>query len=598
MKAGMSFRMLWIPLIYALLAGLWIGLSDWLLLRFVSDPRQLTLWQGYKGWGFVIFTALLLFAFLRWQTDQLNTVLKEYQRTAQTLRESETRYRLLVDSSPFAIAVHQNGKLVFVNNAALTLMRATQPEQLLGLPIANIVHPDGWQEARERIGRMLQGETGLYPVDDRYVRLDGSVVSVQVTAAPFVFEGQPAVQVIALDISARDSALKNLQASEARFRRAIDDSPFPIVIHAEDGEVLALSQTWCEITGYSARELPTIAAWTALAYRHLPAVTPVQAGIEQLYNMDRRVDEGEFTISCKDGSIRVWDFSSSPLGHLPDGRRTVISMAADVTERKRLEEETRRLNADLELLVARRTKQLEVRNQELETFTYSVSHDLKAPLRGIDGYSRLLQEEYSDKLDDEGRRFLATIRRATLQMNELIEDLLAYSRLERRPLNPGTIHLPGLVDGLLAELADDIRQRAVTVSVNVPDITVSADPDGLAMALRNLLDNAIKFSGDTPQPVIDVSGRFTGETVILQVSDNGIGFDEKFKVRIFEIFQRLHRAEDYPGTGVGLALVKKAMDRMGGRAWATGRPNEGATFYLEIPKKGSDEQNIKTNSAD
>lgn len=585
MKSQQPVNAFFVALVYAIFAALWIVISDRVLAHYVQDPRALTNMQNYKGAGFVLFTSVLLFLLLYRQLNQMQQVVQKFRETEQTLRDSEERYRLLIDSSPYAMAVHQHGKLVFANKAAAELMRADEPEQLLGMSITDIVHPDGWAVARERISRMLQGETGLYPTNDRYVRLDGSAVPVQVTAVPFVFRGQPAVQVIALDITERDTALQNLRASEARFRRAVGEAPFPIIIHAEDGEVLIVNQTWCEITGYSADELTRIGAWTERAYRHLPEVTPVRVGIEQLFNLDRRVDEGEFTISCRDGSIRVWDFSTSPLGTLADGRRIVVSMASDVTRRKQLEEELRRLNADLELLVVKRTAQLEARNKELETFTYSVSHDLKAPLRGIDGYSRLLLEDYSDKLDDEGHRFLNTIRRATLQMNELIEDLLQYSRLERRTLLPKTIHLPGFLDLVLAELSADIRRNAVTMLIDLPDVVISADSDGLSMALRNLLDNAIKFSAASPQPTVRVTGQVTDTTVVIQVQDNGIGFEDKFKERIFEIFQRLHRAEEYPGTGVGLALVKKAMDRMGGHVWAEGRPGEGATFYLEIPKE-------------
>jgi signal transduction histidine kinase len=220
----------------------------------------------------------------------------------------------------------------------------------------------------------------------------------------------------------------------------------------------------------------------------------------------------------------------------------------------------------------------------LETFSYTVSHDLKAPLRGIDGYSRLLLEDYSERLDDEGKTFLNNIRKAALQMNQLIEDLLAYSRLERRPLQAARVNLAQLTEALLGERGTEAQARGVTVTVDLACEVVSADPDGLMLVLRNLLDNAFKFTQSVPGPVIAIGGREEETACLLWVRDNGIGFDKKYQERVFDIFQRLNRAEEYPGTGIGLAIVRKAVERMGGRAWAEGQPGKGAVFFVEIPK--------------
>jgi PAS domain S-box-containing protein len=261
----------------------------------------------------------------------------------------------------------------------------------------------------------------------------------------------------------------------------------------------------------------------------------------------------------------------------------LIGANLDITAHKQAEEELRRLNAELEQRVAERTAQLLARNRELETFTYAVSHDLKAPLRGIDGYSRLLLEDYAEKLDEEGRAFVHTIRQATLQMGQLIDDLLAYSRLEHRPLHTGLVDLQALAESLVAEREGEIRARGAALRLALPGVEVSADPEGLGLALRNLLDNALKFTRDVPQPAIEIGGRQTQAGWVLWVRDNGPGFDMKFRERIFEIFQRLHRPEDYPGTGIGLAIVRKALERLGGRAWAESEPGQGAAFFLEIP---------------
>ncbi len=258
----------------------------------------------------------------------------------------------------------------------------------------------------------------------------------------------------------------------------------------------------------------------------------------------------------------------------------MANQAAMAITRAQLNESLLEANRTLE----EQSAELQAKNRELETFAYSVSHDLKAPLRGIDGYSRLLLEDHADRLDDEGRAFVQTIRGAALQMSRLIDDLLAYSRLERRAFALGRVNLRALVEALLAERADALQAGRVALSVDVPDQSVTAEAEGLAQALRNLLDNALKFAGGVPAPRIEIGGRETEKSCILWVRDNGPGFDMRYHDRIFEIFQRLHRAEDYPGTGVGLAIVRKVMERMRGRAWAESALGEGATFYLEIPK--------------
>ena len=270
-----------------------------------------------------------------------------------------------------------------------------------------------------------------------------------------------------------------------------------------------------------------------------------------------------------------------------DDRRILslfASQAAVAIENAQLYEGSRRDAATLEQRVAERTAELAAVNKELETFTYSVSHDLKAPLRGIDGYSRLLLHEHAERLNDEGRSFLHTIRKAVAQMSRLIDDLLAYSRLERRALHVGQVNARALIDKLLAERSDELRARTVTTRVELPFETVTAEAEGLAQAIRNLLDNALKFTQGVAAPAIDIGGRETERTRILWVRDNGIGFDMRYHERLYGIFQRLHRAEDYPGTGVGLAIVKKAVERMGGQVWAESVPGQGATFYVEVPR--------------
>jgi len=252
--------------------------------------------------------------------------------------------------------------------------------------------------------------------------------------------------------------------------------------------------------------------------------------------------------------------------------------------RQRARKALDQLNAELESRIEIRTAELNAKSRELETFAYSVAHDLKAPLRGIDGYSRILLEEYTASLDSEGLRFLHTIQNSTDEMNQLIDDLLAYSRLERRELTTDRVELGPIVNSLVEEKRRETTERSIDFVIDVNGATALADSSGLAQSLRNYLDNAIKFTRKVAEPRIEVGSKENAESCVLWVRDNGIGFDMKHHDQIFNIFQRLNVTHDYPGTGIGLAIVRKAMERMGGRAWAESKPGHGATFYLEIPK--------------
>lgn len=263
-------------------------------------------------------------------------------------------------------------------------------------------------------------------------------------------------------------------------------------------------------------------------------------------------------------------------------------MAASLQERNAQLEATRN---DLEQRVAERTEALRLKNKELETFCYSVSHDLKAPLRGIDGYSRLLLEDYSGVVDAQGQMFLGNVRQAVSQMTQLIDDLLAYSRVERRALALSAIELDGFVRAILQERERELR--AVELSVELGKLRVLADPEGLASVLRNLIDNACKFSAARTPPRIALRAALHDDRCVISVQDNGTGFDMRFHDKIFVIFQRLQRTEDYPGTGIGLAIVHKAVERMHGRVWAESEPDRGATFHVELPlAEASDELSL------
>jgi PAS domain S-box-containing protein len=261
----------------------------------------------------------------------------------------------------------------------------------------------------------------------------------------------------------------------------------------------------------------------------------------------------------------------------------VITTFHDISGQIRAEHEIRRLNVKLERRVAERTSQLEAALKDLESFSYSVSHDLRAPLRAIDNFSSILQEEHGARLDEEGHRLIRVVRKNAARMGNLIDDMLAFARAGRRELVLADIDFEALVREVLEDLAPSYVGRQVNVNIG-PLPRVRADVTALRQVVVNLLGNAIKFTRPRPLAYIDVRGEIAGNEVICSVRDNGVGFEPQYAQKLFGIFQRLHDGEDFEGTGIGLGIVKRIIDKHGGRVWAEGAPGSGATFYFALPR--------------
>ncbi|HEY3227795.1 MAG TPA: ATP-binding protein, partial [Roseiflexaceae bacterium] len=260
-----------------------------------------------------------------------------------------------------------------------------------------------------------------------------------------------------------------------------------------------------------------------------------------------------------------------------NGRACALTIQYDITELKRAEREVRRLNYDLE----QRQVALEAVNKELEAFSYSVAHDLRAPLRGIDGFSHALLEDYADKLDAEGRTYIQRIRESTQEMGRLIEALLTLSRVTRSELHRERVDLTALARSVLARLQKNEPERKAELVIS-DGLVANGDARLLGVVLQNLLGNAWKFTGKCPMTRIEVGARQEDGRPVLFVRDNGAGFDMTYAHKLFGVFQRLHSGAEFEGTGIGLATVQRIIQRHAGRVWAEGEVGRGATVYFTL----------------
>jgi signal transduction histidine kinase len=320
--------------------------------------------------------------------------------------------------------------------------------------------------------------------------------------------------------------------------------------------------------------LPSLGAAALMAHRLQHGITgPILAV----------VDVARGVLEKRDYSARVQATSNDEIGVLVEAFNNMLDEVGERTATlERARAELRTLNAELEQRVAARTTQLEAANKELESFSYSVSHDLRAPLRAVGGFAELLFADHAAQLDSEAQRKLGVIRSEAARMGTLIDDLLAFSRLGRKSLQPGDVDMAEIVNGMQERLRADADSAFELRVGRLP--RAWGDRALLEQVWINLLSNAVKFSSKKERPVVEV-GAISGENEhIYFVRDNGAGFDPRYQAKLFGVFQRLHDASDFPGTGVGLALVQRIVVRHSGRVWADSKPGEGATFHFTLPK--------------
>ena len=501
----------------------------------------------------------------------------------QALRASEAQFASAFEHAPIGLAlVAPDGRWLKVNAALCAMLGCTAEEMLAG-NFQGVTHPDDLADDHRLRDQLLRGEIATYQKQKRYLHASGAVVWAHISVTlvrdasgrPLHFISQ--IQ----DVTRAREVAESLAASEAEFRTIFELAGIGLAkVDFRDGRLLRCNASLAAMLGYGIDELCGLTVGDVSEpedfARDFAQWNEMVEGKRDRFQMEKRYRR-------KDGS-NMWGLLTSTMVRGPAGEpRFIIGMVEDIDERKRAGEALVRLNAELEQRVRTRTAELEQANRDLESFSYSVSHDLRAPLTAIDGYASMVLAEHGESLPDAARAHLEKALRAVSQMEELIEGLLAFSRLSRIAIEARPVDMDSLVRSALEEVALQHAGRRPEVRVG-PLPACRGDRLLLRQAWVNLLSNAFKYSGRKDAPVVEVGSRQVGDEQVFYIRDNGAGFDMRYAHKLFAVFERLHGRGEFPGTGVGLAIVQRIVQGHGGRIWAEAAEGEGATFYFTLGK--------------
>jgi PAS domain S-box-containing protein len=548
-----------------------------------------TRWQRKDG---VIRHILLRFVPLV-SSDHSNGVtfsaldITELKEIEEILRKSEERFSKTFHSSPGPMVVSELATGLCIDaNAKMMDMLGLMPEEMIGRTSFELGIWDDPND-REKLSTTLQKNGCVKGMEIKLRNKKGELKDTLWSAEVITLGGRDVMLSLIYDNTDRKRAEEALREREIFLRRSQEVGRVGSYILGIAGEKSS-EQTWqCtpvmdEIFGIDEEYPKTGEHWLKLIVQR----EDIERYFSEVVFGEHKKFEREYQIvRPKDGEQR-WIFGYGEVEY--DGRGNPLRMIGtvqDITERKIAEEEIKKLNEELEQRVVERTAQLEIANKELESFAYSVSHDLRAPLRAIDGYTRILREDYEPSLDAEGKRVCAIICDESQRMGHLIDDLLAFSRISRSSMKAVDVDMSLLVKETLQDvLTSDARERIDLREHRLAHGT--GDPVLLRQVWTNLIANAVKFSSKKEKPLIEIRSVREGDTIVYSVHDNGAGFDMQYAAKLFGVFQRLHSMQEYEGTGVGLAIVHRIIGRHGGHVWAEGAVDKGATFYFSLPNKG------------
>ncbi len=503
----------------------------------------------------------------------------------RALRASDRYNRSIIDSSPDCLAIlTPEARLRQMTPQGMRLLEVEDFASIAGRDWFSFWSGDTCEAARAAVAAALGGSAGRF--QGRCPTQAGVPKWWDVIVMPVKGGDGRTEQLlsVARDITEVKTAESNLLASNRFLDSLIENVPLMIFVKdAKDLRFVRLNRAGEALLGISRDDL---IGKSDRDFFPPEEADHFMARDREAITSGRVVDISEESIHTRLLGTRTLHTMKLPILNAAGEPQFLLGISVDITERKRAERAVRELNAELRAKAA----QLEATNNELESFSYSVSHDLRAPLRAVDGFALMLEEDYHERLDAEGRRYLSVIRENSRRMGMLIDDLLAFSRLGRQPVAACEVNIDSLVREVVAEALDANALDKIDHPESAPQIEVGSlppargDPGLLRQVWANLISNAIKYSSKTSRPRIEVSGCEAGSENQYSVRDNGVGFNMDYAEKLFGVFQRLHRADEFCGTGVGLAIVHRVITRHGGRVWAEGKVNHGAVFSFALPR--------------
>ncbi len=486
------------------------------------------------------------------RTAQLNDQISK-------LEESEERFQRAFQASAAAISMTRLSDSTFLDvNGTFVEMTGYSRQELIG-------HTSGEYglivdfAKRNEVLAMVREQGAAKGIELTVRTKSGELKEVLASIETFMLKGEKYAINFIIDITDRLKMERALRSSEARFTQLMDVAPVSITLSNAEGKIIDANQAAVDILGFSSREellsLPAGKGYVEEKY--------TEAIAEKLRLGP--VNNFELMAHRKDGRSVWLTTNVFPITDA-EGNINFLSAALDITELKK------------------RDEQLRDANKQLESFSYSVSHDLRAPLRLVSGYASMLEEDYLDKLDDEGRKMVRTIQKGVNRMNKLIDDLLDFARLGRNDIEKILVDMHALARQAAHDQKVAAGSEAVIQIGPLPN--VYGDESLLLQVWTNLISNAIKYSSKVSEPLVEIGCEKKDGEIIFSVHDNGVGFDMQYADRLFNVFQRLHSVEEFPGTGVGLALVNRIMTKHGGKVWVEAEVNKGATFFFSLPDAG------------